>query len=142
MIVAKICHSAIHDNGDNQSQVVGTRGSLEPPSRNLQCPRKGGTPECAKSKPVERTLSSQNSAGISRPDNQAVSVRLKESAQGARLDVLDRKAKLIGMDALAKTETTKIVPPETPEQQARAREALAKWTTFAPKPENFRGRDL
>ena len=69
-------------------------------------------------------------------------MRLKESAQGARLDVLDRKAKLIGMDALAKTETTKIVPPETPEQQARALEALAKWTTFAPKPENFRGRDL
>ena len=47
------------------------------------------------------------------------------------------------MDApAAKIETTKIAPPETPEQQARAREALRQFTNFAPRAEDFQGRDL
>jgi len=39
------------------------------------------------------------------------------------VSLLDRKAKLLGMDALAKTEPPPSVPPETEEQRARAREA-------------------
>ena len=46
------------------------------------------------------------------------------------------------MDTLAKIEPPPLVPPETPEQQARAREILRKWTIFTPKPEDFQGRDL
>ena len=39
------------------------------------------------------------------------------------VSLLDRKATLLGMDALAKTEPPPIVPPETKEQRARAPEA-------------------
>jgi hypothetical protein len=56
--------------------------------------------------------------------------------------LLDRKAKLLSMDAPVKSEVTKIAPPETPEQQARAREALRQFTNFAPRAEDFQGRGL
>ena len=58
------------------------------------------------------------------------------------VSLLDRKAKLLGMDALAKTEPPPSVPPETEEQRARARAALRQWTKFDVRPEDFPGRDL
>ena len=53
--------------------------------------------------------------------------------------LLDRKAKLLGMDSPVKTEPPPTVPPETEEQRARARAALRQWTRFDPRPEDFRG---
>ena len=52
--------------------------------------------------------------------------------------LLDRKAKLLGMDSPVKTEPPPTVPPETEKQLARARAALRQWT-HDPRPEDFRG---
>ena len=48
--------------------------------------------------------------------------------------LLDRKAKLLGMDAPVKVESPPIVVPETEEQRARAREALKTWCKFQVDP--------
>jgi hypothetical protein len=66
----------------------------------------------------------------------------KMKACEVMVKLLDRKAKLLGMDSPVKTEQTTQFKPETEEQRARAREALKRWTTFAPKPEDFQGRDV
>jgi hypothetical protein len=58
------------------------------------------------------------------------------------VSLLDRKAKLLGMDAPVKSEPPPTVPPETEEQRARAREALEMWTKFAVDPKYFQGKDL
>ena len=58
------------------------------------------------------------------------------------VSLLDRKAKLLGMDAPVKIEPPPVVVPETEEQRARAREALKTWTRFAVDPKDFRGKDL
>jgi hypothetical protein len=55
--------------------------------------------------------------------------------------LLDRKAKLLGMDAPVKTEVPTF-PPETEEQRARARAALRQWTKFACDPQDFISPDL
>ena len=60
----------------------------------------------------------------------------------ALVKLLDRKAKLLGMDAPVKVETPPTVAPETEEQRARAREALKTWMKFRIDPEDFRGKDL
>jgi hypothetical protein len=56
--------------------------------------------------------------------------------------LLDRKAKLLGMDAPVKVEAPPIVAPESEEQRARARAALKVWTKFAVDPKDFQGKDL
>ena len=61
---------------------------------------------------------------------------------GALVKLLDRKAKLLGMDAPVKVETPPVVLPETEEQRARAREALKMWTKFSVNPADFQGKDL
>ena len=58
------------------------------------------------------------------------------------VSLLDRKAKLLGMDAPAKTEAPPTVPPETEEQRARARAALRQWTRFDVNPKDFISPDL
>ena len=58
------------------------------------------------------------------------------------VSLLDRKAKLLGMDAPVKVEPPPVVVPETEEQRARAREALKMWTKFAVDPKYFQGKDL
>jgi hypothetical protein len=58
------------------------------------------------------------------------------------VQLLDRKAKLLGMDAPIKTELPPNVPPETEEQRARARDALKQWTKFCIDPKDFQSRDL
>jgi hypothetical protein len=58
------------------------------------------------------------------------------------VSLLDRKAKLLGMDAPVKTEVPPNVPPETEEQRARARAALRQWTKFACDPKDFISPDL
>ena len=63
-------------------------------------------------------------------------------ACGALTKLLDRKAKLLGMDAPVKVETPPVVLPETEEQRARAREALKMWTKFSVNPKDFQGKDL
>ena len=55
------------------------------------------------------------------------------------VSLLDRKAKLLGMDAPVKVEPPPIVAPETEEQRARAREALKTWTKFCVDPKDFQG---
>lgn len=67
-------------------------------------------------------------------------VRMK--ACEVMVKLLNRKSKLLGLDQPAKVEATKIFPPETPEQQATAREVLRKWTRFDPRPEDFQSTDL
>ena len=56
--------------------------------------------------------------------------------------LLDRKAKLLGMDASVKVEAPPVVAPETEEQRARAREALKTWCKFQVDPQDFQGKDL
>ena len=56
--------------------------------------------------------------------------------------LIDRKSKLLGMDAAIRTEPPPSVPPESEEQRARAREALRVWTRFAVDPKDFKGKDL
>ena len=56
------------------------------------------------------------------------------------VQLLDRKAKLLGMDAPIKTELPPNVPPETEEQRARA--ALRQWTKFCIDPKDFQSTDL
>ena len=63
-------------------------------------------------------------------------------ACGVLTKLLDRKAKLLGMDAPLKVEPPPTVAPETEEQRARAREALRVWTRFAVDPKDFQGKDL
>jgi hypothetical protein len=58
------------------------------------------------------------------------------------VQLLDRKAKLLGMDAPIKTELPPNVPPETEEQRARARAALRQWTKFCIDPKDFQNTDL
>ena len=58
------------------------------------------------------------------------------------VQLLDRKAKLLGMDAPVKVEPPPTVVPETEEQRARAREALKVWTKFCVDPKDFQSRDL
>ena len=55
---------------------------------------------------------------------------------------LDRKAKLLGMDAPVRVEPPPTVPPESEEQRARARTALKAWTKFAVDPKDFQSQDL
>lgn len=64
------------------------------------------------------------------------------TACGALVKLLDRKAKLLGMDAPVKIEPPPIVLPETEEQRARAREVLKLWTKFSVNPADFQGKDL
>ena len=58
------------------------------------------------------------------------------------VQLLDRKAKLLGMDVPVKVEPPPIVAPESEEQRARAREALRVWTRFAVDPKDFGGKNL
>ena len=62
-------------------------------------------------------------------------------ACGVLTKLLDRKAKLLGMDAPLEVEPPPTVAPETEEQRARAREALRVWTRFAVDPKDFQGKD-
>ena len=57
------------------------------------------------------------------------------------VQLLDRKSKLLGMDAPIKVEPPPVVVPENEEQRARAREALKVWTKFAINPADFQGKD-
>jgi hypothetical protein len=52
--------------------------------------------------------------------------------------LLDRKAKLLGMDAPVKVEPPPMVAPESEEMRARAREALKTWCKFTVNPTIFR----
>ena len=63
-------------------------------------------------------------------------------ACGALVKLIDRKSKLLGMDAAIRTEPPPSVPPESEEQRARAREALRVWTRFAVDPKDFGGKNL
>ena len=56
--------------------------------------------------------------------------------------LLDRKAKLLGMDAAIKVEPPPMVAPESEEQRARAREALKTWCKFSVNPADFQGKEL
>ena len=56
--------------------------------------------------------------------------------------LLDRKAKLLGMDAPVKVGPPPAVAPETEEQRARAREAFKTWCKFQIDPKDFQGKDL
>ena len=58
------------------------------------------------------------------------------------VQLLDRKAKLLGMDAPVKVEPPPTVAPETEEQRARAREALKLWCKFQVNPADFQGKGL
>ena len=58
------------------------------------------------------------------------------------VQLLDRKSKLLGLDAPVKVEARPVVVPETEEQRARAREALRVWTRFAVDPKDFQGKEL
>ena len=58
-------------------------------------------------------------------------------ACGALTKLLDRKAKLLGMDAAIKVEPPPIVAPESEEQRARARAALKQWTKFRNRSQGF-----
>ena len=60
----------------------------------------------------------------------------------ALVKLLDRKAKLLGMDAPVKVEPPPTVAPETEEQRARAREALKTWTKFCIDPKDFQSKGL
>jgi hypothetical protein len=55
------------------------------------------------------------------------------------VQLLDRKAKLLGVDVSVKVEPPPVVVPETEEQRARAREALKTWCKFALNPTDFQG---
>ena len=56
--------------------------------------------------------------------------------------LLDRKAKLLGMDAPVKMEAPPTVAPESEEMRARAREVLKMWCKFSVDPQDFQGKDL
>ena len=60
----------------------------------------------------------------------------------ALIKLLDRKAKLLGMDAAIKVEPPPVVVPESEEARARAREALKTWCKFSVNPADFQGKDL
>ena len=61
-------------------------------------------------------------------------------ACGALTKLLDRKSKLLGMDAPIKVEPSPLVVPESEEQRARAREALKLWTKFQVNPGRLPGK--
>ena len=63
-------------------------------------------------------------------------------ACGALVKLIDRKSKLLGMDAPVKVETPPVVVPESEQQRARAREALKVWCKFQVDPQDFQGKDL
>jgi hypothetical protein len=63
-------------------------------------------------------------------------------ACGVLTKLLDRKAKLLGMDSPVKVQAPPVVAPETEEQRARAREALKIWCKFQIDPKDFQGKDL
>ena len=63
-------------------------------------------------------------------------------ACGALTKLLDRKAKLLGMDAPIKVEPPPVVPAESDEQRAKARETLKTWCKFSINPADFQGKDL
>ena len=63
-------------------------------------------------------------------------------ACGALTKLLDRKSKLLGMDAAIKVEPPPVVVPESEEARARAREALKTWCKFSVDPANFQSKDL
>ena len=63
-------------------------------------------------------------------------------ACGALVKLLDRKSKLLGMDAPVKVEAPPVVVPESEQQRARAREALKTWCKFSVNPADFQGKDL
>ena len=54
------------------------------------------------------------------------------------VQLLDRKAKLLGMDAPVKVDPPPVVAPESEEMRARAREALKTWCKFTVNPTIFR----
>jgi hypothetical protein len=58
------------------------------------------------------------------------------------VSLLDRKAKLLGMDAAVKVEAPPVVVSESEQQRARAREALKTWCKFSVNPADFQGKDL
>jgi hypothetical protein len=58
------------------------------------------------------------------------------------VQLLDRKSKLLGMDAPVRVEPPPMVAPETEEMRARAREALKTWCKFQVDPANFQSKDL
>ena len=58
------------------------------------------------------------------------------------VSLVDRKAKLLGMDAPVKVEPPPSVPPESEETRSRAREALKMWCKFSVNPADFMGKDL
>ena len=62
-------------------------------------------------------------------------------ACGALVKLLDRKAKLLGMDPV-KVEPPRTVAPESEEARARAREALKTWCRFQVDPQDFQGKDV
>jgi hypothetical protein len=66
----------------------------------------------------------------------------KMKACEVMVKLLDRKAKLLGLDAPVKTEAPPSVPPETEEQRARVRAALRQWTRFDVNPKDFINPDL
>ena len=63
-------------------------------------------------------------------------------ACGVLTKLLDRKSKLLGLDAPVKVEAPPVVVPESEEQRAPAREALKTWCKFQVVPANFQGKDL
>ena len=56
--------------------------------------------------------------------------------------ILDRKARLLGMDSPVAITAPPVVVPENEEQRARAREALNTWCKFQVDPKDFQGKDL
>jgi hypothetical protein len=58
------------------------------------------------------------------------------------VQLLDRKAKLLGMDAPIKTELSPNVPPETEAQRAHTRAAFRQWTKFCIDPKDFQSTEL
>jgi hypothetical protein len=92
---------------------------------------------------VQTELQRENSKG----EPKLVVITVKEwqaRMKGCQVlvQLLDRKAKLLGMDAPIKTEPPPNVPPETEEQRARVRDAIKQWTKFCIDPNDFQSRDL
>jgi hypothetical protein len=58
------------------------------------------------------------------------------------VSLLDRKAKLLGMDTPVRVEPPPTVPPESEEQRARAHAALRQWTKFCIDPKDFQSTEL
>ena len=63
-------------------------------------------------------------------------------ACGAVVKLLDRKSRLLGLDAPVKVEAPPTVAPESEEMRAKARETLRTWCKFSVNPADFQGKDL